>query len=85
MALTPKLDLRQAQTLVMTPQLQQAIRLLQMSNLEVAEFVEAELEENPLLERDEGNDGGVTDPALSAEGGENARDSEEGASSAPSR
>jgi len=72
MALTPKLDLRQAQTLVMTPQLQQAIRLLQMSNLEVAEFVEAELEENPLLERDEGNDGGDAEPAPPAESGDAA-------------
>ncbi|MHA1113117.1 MAG: RNA polymerase factor sigma-54 [Alphaproteobacteria bacterium] len=67
MALTPKLDLRQAQTLVMTPQLQQAIRLLQMSNMEVAEFVEAELEENPLLERDEGTDGGDADSASPSE------------------
>jgi RNA polymerase sigma-54 factor len=56
MALTQRLDLRQTQSLVMTPQLQQAIKLLQLSNLEVAEFVERELEQNPLLER-EGNDG----------------------------
>ncbi len=53
MALTPKLDLRQGQQLVMTPQLQQAIRLLQYSNLELAAFVETELERNPLLEREE--------------------------------
>jgi RNA polymerase sigma-54 factor len=53
MALTPRLDLRQTQSLVMTPQLRQAIRLLQSSNLEVAAFVEEELERNPLLERDE--------------------------------
>jgi len=37
----------------MTPQLQQAIKLLQMSNIELSEFVEAELEKNPLLERDD--------------------------------
>jgi len=49
----PRLDLRQSQTLVMTPQLQQAIKLLQLSNVEVSAFVEAELERNPLLERDE--------------------------------
>jgi len=55
MALTPRLDLRQQQSLVMTPQLQQAIKLLQMSNLELAEYVEAELEQNPMLERDEGD------------------------------
>ena len=53
MALTPRLELRQGQSLVMTPQLQQAIKLLQMSNLELQAFVESELEKNPLLERDE--------------------------------
>jgi RNA polymerase sigma-54 factor len=53
MALTQRLELRQGQALVMTPQLQQAIKLLQMSNLELQSFVEAELERNPLLERDE--------------------------------
>jgi RNA polymerase sigma-54 factor len=53
MMLTPKLVLRQGQQLVMTPQLQQAIRLLQLSNLELGVFVENELERNPLLERDE--------------------------------
>ena len=53
MALSAKLELRQGQTLVMTPQLQQAIKLLQLSNLELGEFVDAELERNPLLEREE--------------------------------
>jgi RNA polymerase sigma-54 factor len=53
MALTPRLELRQGQTLVMTPQLQQAIKLLQLSNLELSAYVEQELEKNPLLERDE--------------------------------
>ena len=53
MALGPRLDLRQTQTLVMTPQLRQAIKLLQYSNLEVASFIEEELERNPLLERDD--------------------------------
>lgn len=51
--LMQKLDMRQGQSLVMTPQLQQAIKLLQLSNVELAEFVEGELERNPLLERDE--------------------------------
>jgi RNA polymerase sigma-54 factor len=51
--LGPRLDLRQSQALVMTPQLRQAIKLLQSSNLEVTAFVEEELERNPLLERDE--------------------------------
>ncbi len=53
MALSTKLEMRQGQQLVMTPQLQQAIRLLQLSNMELTEFVEAELERNPLLEREE--------------------------------
>lgn len=53
MALTTKLEMRQGQQLVMTPQLQQAIRLLQLSNMELVDFVEAELERNPLLEREE--------------------------------
>src|SRR3954470_19067947 len=53
MALSQRLDLRQTQALVMTPQLQQAIKLLQLSNLELTAYVEAELEQNPLLERDD--------------------------------
>ncbi|GJL94608.1 MAG: RNA polymerase sigma-54 factor 2 [Hyphococcus sp.] len=53
MALGPRLELRQSQQLVMTPQLQQAIKLLQLSNLELSEFVAEQLEENPFLERDE--------------------------------
>jgi len=51
MAIGPRLDLRQSQTLLMTPQLRQAIKLLQYSNVEVNNFVEQELERNPLLER----------------------------------
>ena len=57
MAIGPRLDLRQSQTLVMTPQLRQAIKLLQFSNIEVGAFVEEELERNPLLERDERGEG----------------------------
>ncbi|MEZ5851784.1 MAG: RNA polymerase factor sigma-54 [Hyphomicrobiaceae bacterium] len=53
MAITAKLELRHSQQLVMTPQLQQAIKLLQLSNLELNAFVETELERNPLLEREE--------------------------------
>lgn len=49
-----KLEIRQGQGLVMTPQLQQAIKLLQLSNVELAEYCEQELERNPLLERDDG-------------------------------
>src|SRR5438093_9403145 len=56
MALTQKLEFRQSQALVMTPQLMQAIKLLQLSNLDLVAFVEEELERNPLLER--ASDGG---------------------------
>jgi RNA polymerase sigma-54 factor len=51
MALTQRLEFRQTQSLVMTPQLMQAIKLLQLSNLDLSAFVEEELERNPLLER----------------------------------
>lgn len=53
MAISPKLEFRQSQTLVMTPQLQQAIKLLQLSNLELTQYVQQELERNPILERAE--------------------------------
>jgi RNA polymerase sigma-54 factor len=56
MALTQRLGLRQSQSLVMTPQLQQAIKLLQFSQGELMEFVDQELEQNPLLERSTGED-----------------------------
>ena len=50
MSLAPRLDLRQTQSLVMTPQLQQAIKLLTLSNLEIEAVIDAEMEKNPLLE-----------------------------------
>jgi RNA polymerase sigma-54 factor len=50
MSLAPRLDLRQSQSLVMTPQLQQAIKLLALSNLEIEGFIAEEVEKNPLLE-----------------------------------
>ncbi len=50
MAIGPRLEIRQSQSLVMTPQLQQAIKLLQLNNIELTSFVEQELERNPLLE-----------------------------------
>ena len=53
MALSQRLELRTSQSLVMTPQLQQAIKLLQLNNLELANYIDQELEQNPLLERDE--------------------------------
>jgi RNA polymerase sigma-54 factor len=52
MALTQRLELKQGQSLVMTPQLQQAIKLLQLSNLDLSDYVEAEVEKNPLLEHE---------------------------------
>ena len=51
MALTQRLEFRQSQSLVMTPQLMQAIKLLQLSNLDLTTFVEEELERNPPLVR----------------------------------
>lgn len=53
MALTQRLELRQSQSLIMTPQLQQAIKLLQLSNIELSSYVEEQIEKNPLLEIDE--------------------------------
>jgi len=56
MALGPRLDLRQSQSLVMTPQLQQAIKLLALSNLEIEAFIGEQLDANPLLEMGEAPD-----------------------------
>ena len=61
MSLSLRLDLRQSQSLVMTPQLQQAIKLLQLSNLELTTYVEQEIEQNPFLERQEEPDDRPTD------------------------
>lgn len=56
MQASPRLELRQSQQLVMTPRLQQAIRLLQMSRLEALDFIATEIEKNPILKLDEGGD-----------------------------
>lgn len=61
MALGPRLDLRQTQSLVMTPQLQQAIKLLALSNLELETFIGEALDANPLLDIGAGE--GTGDPA----------------------
>ena len=53
MALTPKLEIKQSQSLLLTPELRQAINLLQMNNLELNQLVEQELVSNPLLERED--------------------------------
>jgi len=74
MALSAKLELRQGQQLVMTPQLQQAIRLLQLSNLELTEFVDSELERNPLLERDDNANGKTADEPIVERAEESAAD-----------
>ncbi|MXP11068.1 RNA polymerase factor sigma-54 [Pseudoblastomonas halimionae] len=69
MSLGPRLDLRQSQSLVMTPQLQQAIKLLALSNLEIETFVGDALESNPLLD--------VGDQRREADSGEDAPAPEE--------
>jgi RNA polymerase sigma-54 factor len=79
MALSTKLELRQGQQLVMTPQLQQAIRLLQLSNIELMAYVDTELERNPLLEQD---DSVESTPRAETEAAEFAK-SEEPAAQAP--
>ena len=65
MALSQRLEFRQTQALVMTPQLMQAIKLLQLSSLDLAAYVEGELERNPLLER--ADDEEAPPPAAEAE------------------
>ncbi len=70
MALSQRLLIRQSQALVMTPQLMQAIKLLQLSNLDLVAYVEAELERNPLLDNDTEAEAapGQADGAQSADG-----------------
>lgn len=53
MAVTPRLEIKQSQSLLMTPQLRQAINLLQLNNIELNELIETELNSNPLLERED--------------------------------
>jgi RNA polymerase sigma-54 factor len=81
MALTQRLQIRQSQALVMTPQLMQAIKLLQLSNLDLVAYVEAELERNPLLDRtvegepaDRPNGAQEPDRAEAQDGGVNGHD-----------
>src|ERR1700710_1362347 len=81
MALTQRLQMRQSQALVMTPQLMQAIKLLQLSNLDLAAYVDGELEKNPLLERAAEGEPGVIDgtaeaiaPEPSSDGAASAQD-----------
>ena len=78
MSLLQRLEMRQGQALVMTPQLLQAIKLLQLSQLDLAAYVDAELERNPLLERAEAEppEGPSAEPA--SEGTGEAFDGAEG-------
>jgi RNA polymerase sigma-54 factor len=72
MALGQRLELKQGQGLVITPQLQQAIKLLQLSNLELEAVIETELERNPLLQRDD------SDPASESSEPDRAKESDTG-------
>ena len=74
MALTPRLDIKQSQSLVLTPQLQQAIKMLQLSSAELVEFVAEEVAQNPLLEYGENSDG--EEDRRSANNSENDRKDE---------
>jgi len=66
-----RLELRQSQALIMTPQLQQAIKMLQLSNLELTNFIDGEIQQNPLLERRE-RDLGENTQGDNISGGESA-------------
>ncbi len=80
MQITQNLKLKQSQSLVMTPQLQQAIKLLQLNNLELTDLVNKELEENPFLENEsteeivEDFDENTSDLSDSFESGESLKD-----------
>ncbi|MEZ5759446.1 MAG: RNA polymerase factor sigma-54 [Emcibacteraceae bacterium] len=78
MALTPRLDIKQSQSLVLTPQLQQAIKMLQLSSAELVEFVAEEVAQNPLLEYGENSDG--EDDRRSANNGDSERNDEKNSS-----
>ena len=73
MGLSHRLEMRQGQALVMTPQLLQAIKLLQLSHIDLAAYVDAELERNPLLEREESEEA----PEARADGLEDGPDHQE--------
>jgi RNA polymerase sigma-54 factor len=82
MALSQRLQIRQSQALVMTPQLMQAIKLLQLSNLDLVAYVEAELERNPLLDRgaepESGEPEGPMAPEQAGTDGEDHNNSDSG-------
>ncbi len=79
MALNSRLDIGQSQSLVMTPQLQQAIKLLQLSNIDLQEFIETEISSNPMLDWEEST---LEDSSKSSEDfQESSNDSDSDASS----
>ena len=55
MQFNQRLNIKHSQSIVMTPQLRQAIKLLQFSNLELSSYIEEEMEKNPFLERKNNN------------------------------
>ncbi|MEZ5878306.1 MAG: RNA polymerase factor sigma-54 [Tepidamorphaceae bacterium] len=79
----PRLELRQSQSLVMTPQLMQAIKLLQLSNMDLVAYVEGELERNPLLERDNEDGDPREGPAETETGNDGGDDAPESSDSMP--
>ncbi|MEO0499719.1 MAG: RNA polymerase factor sigma-54 [Pseudomonadota bacterium] len=84
MALGPRLDLRQSQQLVMTPQLQQAIKLLALSNIELEAYLQDELEKNPLLDvKEASTDEAKPEPAAEPEGADIAMSAGAAESDAP--
>ncbi len=72
MAIELKQSLRLAQHLVIPPQLQQAIKLLQMSRLELSTMIQQELVENPVLEEQDNE--GPSDEDVAAENAEQSQD-----------
>lgn len=74
MSIGPRLDLRTSQTLVISPQLQAAIKLLTLSNLELLTEISAELDRNPLLEMAEDGDGGIPDQPEAGEAAPSGED-----------
>ena len=83
MAIGPRLDLRQSQSLVMTPQLQQAIKLLALSNLEVESFIAEELERNPLLDAGSDERGDAAPEGDDAGGDDSGENGDENGGEAP--
>ena len=67
MQLSHSVKLKQKQSLVMTPQLQQAIKLLQLSNLELGQHLQQQVDENPFLELSEIEDNGTESLKLALE------------------